>query len=74
MLKTYTWCASPGRLDLEEALGDRADVLALQGYHIEILPEESAHEMGAVCAIMKDGSGRLVAGADPREESLALGD
>jgi gamma-glutamyltranspeptidase/glutathione hydrolase len=65
---------SPGGLRLEEALGDRADALALQGYDIEILPEASAHEMGAVCAIIRDASGKLVAGADPREESLVLGD
>jgi gamma-glutamyltranspeptidase/glutathione hydrolase len=65
---------SPGGLQLEEALGDRADVLAEQGYRVKILPKESAHELGAVCAIIKDASGRLIAGADPREESFALGD
>ena len=65
---------SPGGLEIEEALEDRAGALAGQGYEVEILPDESAHEMGAVCAIIKDGAGRLIAGADRREESLALGD
>jgi gamma-glutamyltranspeptidase/glutathione hydrolase len=64
----------PGRLQLEEPLRDRADALAEQGYDVRVLPEESAHEMGAVCTIIRVSSGRLVAGADPREESLALGD
>lgn len=65
---------SPGGLEIEKALEDRAEALAGQGYEVDILPEEAAHEMGAVCAILKDESGRLIAGADRREESLALGD
>ena len=65
---------SPGCLEIEESLEDKADALSAQGYEVRILPRESAHEMGAVCSIIKGASGRWIAGADRREESLALGD
>lgn len=64
----------PGKLEIEEALADRADALTAQGYKVELVPTESAHEMGAVCAILKEPAGRLIGGADPREECFAAGD
>jgi gamma-glutamyltranspeptidase/glutathione hydrolase len=64
---------SPGRLEIQEAIADRTAALTAQGYKVAIVPDESAHEMGAVCAILKGPSGRLIGGADPREEAVAQG-
>ena len=63
----------PGRLELEEAIADRMKALKKQGYKVKINPS-SLDKFGAVCAIIRNESGHLIGGADPREESLALGD
>ena len=64
----------PGRILIEEALSDRAEALEKQGYKVKVLPPP-AITMGAVCAIIRDlVTGRLLGGADPREEASAKGD
>lgn len=63
----------PGRLVLEDALRDRADALRSQGYDIKF-SDPQGYAMGAVCAIIRLPDGTLIAGADPREEAVALGD
>jgi gamma-glutamyltranspeptidase/glutathione hydrolase len=65
---------SAGRLEIEKALADRAGALRAQGYDVKINRDERPQAMGAVCAIIRQPSGRLIGGADRREESLALGD
>jgi len=63
-----------GVVDLEESLYESvgADLEAM-GYEIEVV-DDWHHEMGAVCAIIRDAStSGLIAGADPRQESWAAG-
>jgi gamma-glutamyltranspeptidase/glutathione hydrolase len=63
-----------GVLVLERALHDEVGAeLAAMGYETEVV-DDWHHEMGAVCAIVRDAStSGLVAGADPRQESWAAG-
>jgi gamma-glutamyltranspeptidase/glutathione hydrolase len=64
----------PGVVQLEKSLYERvgADLEAM-GYETEVV-DDWHHEMGAVCAIIRDPSTvELVAGADPRQESWADG-
>ena len=64
----------PGRLLLEEALADRSEALKKQGYEV-ILAPPPAITMGAACAIIRDPkTGKLIAGADSREEASAKGE
>lgn len=64
----------PGRILIEQAIGDLAPALSKMNYKVKILPPP-AITMGAVCAIIRDpATGRLIGGADPREESAAKGD
>lgn len=63
----------PGRLVLETELRDRAPALKQQGYDIKFA-DPKGYTMGAVCAIIRLPDGRLIAGADLREQAKALGD
>jgi len=63
----------PGKIQLEEAIQDRAKALSKRNYKVEVLPPPAV-TMGAVCAIIKDKSGKLIGGADPREEAMAKGE
>jgi len=64
----------PGVVQLEKSLYQSAGAdLEAMGYRTEVV-DDWHHEMGAVCAIVRDPStGRLTAGADPRQESWADG-
>jgi len=63
----------PGKIQLEEAIKDRAEFLKKRNYKVEVLAPPAV-TMGAVCAIIRDRNGHLVGGADPREEAIAKGD
>ena len=64
----------PGRILIEQAIADLAPALAKMNYKVKVLPPP-AITMGAVCAIIRaPATGRLIGGADPREEAFAKGD
>jgi gamma-glutamyltranspeptidase/glutathione hydrolase len=64
----------PGTIRLEADLHQSAAAgLAALGYHVEKDPKWDK-DYGAVGAIAFGNDGRLYAGADPREETTALGD
>ena len=68
----YPHGASPGHLRIEADLyDDVAEPLAAMGYVVERAPKWDK-DFGAVGAIVSNG-GRLLAGADPREETTAAG-
>jgi gamma-glutamyltranspeptidase/glutathione hydrolase len=64
----------PGLVVLEKSLYDEVGKeLGAMGYEIEIV-EDWDSDMGAVCAIIPDpATGKLIGGADPRQESWADG-
>lgn len=64
----------PGELTLEQSLYDSAGgKLETMGYKLTAIRDWD-NLLGAVCAIVKDSeTGRLQGGADPREESWAIG-
>jgi gamma-glutamyltranspeptidase/glutathione hydrolase len=63
-----------GMVALEEGLYESVGTdLEAMGYETEVV-DDWHHEMGAVCAIIRDpSSAGLTAGADPRQESWAAG-
>jgi gamma-glutamyltranspeptidase/glutathione hydrolase len=63
-----------GVVALEESLYESVGTeLEAMGYQTEVV-DDWHHEMGAVCAIIRDPStAGLTAGADPRQESWAAG-
>jgi len=65
---------NPGLVVLEQALYDKVGKkLEAMGYKIEIT-EDWNSDMAAVCAIIRDSeTGRLIGGADPRQENWAAG-
>lgn len=63
----------PGVLELEASLKPAAAALEAMGYTIESYPDFDNH-FSAVGAVHLAGDGGLVGGADPREETMALGD
>lgn len=65
----------PGLVTLEQSLYDEVgEELEAMGYEIKVV-EDWHYEMGAVCAIIRDPeTGRLVGGADPRQENWAAGE
>ncbi|RMF21504.1 MAG: gamma-glutamyltransferase family protein [Deltaproteobacteria bacterium] len=68
----YPHQAKPGHLRIEADLyDDVAEALSGMGYNVEHAPKWDK-DFGAVGAIVADG-GRLLAGADPREETTAAG-
>jgi gamma-glutamyltranspeptidase/glutathione hydrolase len=64
----------PGSLLLEQGLYDAVGKeLEVMGYNIEVV-EDWNSDMGAVCAIIRDSeTGKLIGGADPRQENWADG-
>ncbi len=64
----------PGQIELEASIYDQHHLqLEDMGYKVTRL-EDWDNKFGAVCAIIKDQeSGALIGGADPREESWAMG-
>ncbi|MBI4832563.1 MAG: gamma-glutamyltransferase [Candidatus Lindowbacteria bacterium] len=64
----------PGTVSLERSLYDKVGKgLEAMGYKIEI-EKDWHYEMGAVCAIIRDpDTGKLIGGADPRQENWADG-
>ncbi|MDR0530880.1 MAG: gamma-glutamyltransferase [Oscillospiraceae bacterium] len=64
----------PGQLTLEASLYEACGKqLEAMGYQLNQL-EDWDNTLGAVCAIIRDpATGELVGGADPREESWAIG-
>jgi len=64
----------PGQIELEATLYDSCGAqLEAMGYKVNRL-EDWDNKFGAVCAIIKDPeTGKLIGGADPREESWAEG-
>lgn len=64
----------PGLIELEASVYDACgERLKAMGYQVNRL-DEWDNKFGAVCAIIKDpGTGTLIGGADPREESWAEG-
>ncbi|GAB4336606.1 MAG: gamma-glutamyltransferase family protein [Candidatus Abyssubacteria bacterium] len=65
---------TPGVVELEKGLHDKVGKeLETMGYKVKVVPDWH-YEMGAVCAILRDGQdGTLVGGADPRQENWAAG-
>ncbi len=65
---------NPGLVTIEQGLYDQVGKeLEGMGYKIEIV-EDWDSDMAAVCAIIRDSeTGRLIGGADPRQESWADG-
>lgn len=65
---------NPGTLVLEESLNEEMGrELKAMGYKIEVV-EDWNSDMAAVCAIIRDSeTGRLIGGADPRQENWADG-
>jgi gamma-glutamyltranspeptidase/glutathione hydrolase len=63
----------PGRLLIEQEIGGLAPAFKKQGYDVRVLTPP-AIEMGAVCVIIRQDSGSLIGGADPREEAIAGGE
>lgn len=64
----------PGQIELAETLYNNCgEALKQMGYKAAKL-DDLDNQFGAVCAIIKDpATGKLIAGADPREESWAEG-
>ncbi len=64
----------PGLIELEASVYDACgEQLKEMGYKVNRL-DDWDNKFGAVCAIVKDpGTGKLIGGADPREESWAEG-
>ncbi|MBI5115098.1 gamma-glutamyltransferase family protein [Candidatus Poribacteria bacterium] len=64
----------PGVVALEKSLYEKVGKgLEAMGYKIEVV-RDWHYEMGAVCAIIRDpDTGKLVGGADPRQENWADG-
>ena len=65
---------SPGTIELERKLSVAAgDALKKMGYRIKVR-DDWEYSFSAVCAIIRDpATGKLIGGADPREESWAIG-
>jgi len=63
----------PGKIQLEHGIRDRASALGKMNFKVEILPRGTVTS-GAVCAIIRDKSGHLIGGADPREEAIVKGE
>jgi Gamma-glutamyltransferase len=64
----------PGQIEVAATIYDACgEQLKQMGYKVSKL-DDLDNKFGAVCAIMKDAqTGRLIGGADPREESIAEG-